>query len=404
MSPHHMRIRPCTSFQSPSHPPSLAFTASAGPLDPPGGPVSPTMKTLQQVEPRTPVNSDTCPGDATSEFRIQQAGSYYLTSDIHAADGRSAIKIEASGVTLDLNGFTVVGVPGHSTIFTTTGHVTVKNGRIRLGKVGLHVQGNFAHAENLRVETTDEAGILVGQTSTIRNCVAWFSGGNGITASAQSQVEKCTVDSVSGNGVNVGPNSIVTETTVRDADGTGIVTNINCVVRDCTAISSGLDGLYLSAGTIVKDCTTFLNVNNGFVTGGRVMISDCMSRSNGLAGFRLGGPGVIKGCFASDNQQGIRSEIGLGQLILENDCSDNTGHGIWMNGAKSCRIEGNQCYSNGSSGIFLVANGSHLVIRNTARGNGGADFSFEPSSDYGQVITDPGAGFVNFNAWSNISY
>lgn len=162
--------------------------------------------------------------------------------------------------------------------------------------------------------------------------------------------------------------------------------------------------MLLSSGTVVTNCTSKQNVNDGYKATGRVMISDSIARSNGLAGFRLNGTGMIKHCFSSDNQQGIRSESGMGLLILENDCTDNSGHGIWMNGATGCRIEGNQCFSNGSSGIFLKLNGSHLAIRNTGRNNTGGNFVFDASSDCAQVMTNPGPDFVNFNAWANFSY
>lgn len=39
-----------------------ATTASAGPLNPPAGPITSTYKTPDQVEPRIPVSSQTTPG------------------------------------------------------------------------------------------------------------------------------------------------------------------------------------------------------------------------------------------------------------------------------------------------------------------------------------------------------
>lgn len=75
--------------------------ALAGPLDPPPGPVAPTNKTLQQVEPRTQVT----PRATTIAFT--QPGSYYLAGNIDATT--SAIEIRSGGITLDLNGFSLVG-------------------------------------------------------------------------------------------------------------------------------------------------------------------------------------------------------------------------------------------------------------------------------------------------------
>src|SRR6185295_11122012 len=81
----------------------------AGPLDPPAGPILPTYKTLNEVEPRIVINAANTPGDADSLFKITQPGSYYLTGNITGVAGKHGIEVVASGVTLDLNGFDLLG-------------------------------------------------------------------------------------------------------------------------------------------------------------------------------------------------------------------------------------------------------------------------------------------------------
>jgi hypothetical protein len=73
---------------------------SQGSLTPPGAP-APTMKTLQQVEPRTPISSLPC--------AISNSGSYYLTTNLFGSDGQDGIIVSANNVTLDLNGFVLDG-------------------------------------------------------------------------------------------------------------------------------------------------------------------------------------------------------------------------------------------------------------------------------------------------------
>ncbi|MGZ5545765.1 MAG: hypothetical protein ACXWIU_13930, partial [Limisphaerales bacterium] len=72
-------------------------THGQGSLTPPGAPV-PTMKTLSQIEPRTPI--------ASGPFTIANSGAYYLTTNVTIGGG-NAISIGANDVWLDLNGFTI---------------------------------------------------------------------------------------------------------------------------------------------------------------------------------------------------------------------------------------------------------------------------------------------------------
>ena len=92
----------------------LTTPAIAGDLNPPTGAPAPTMKTLTEVEPRTPVNAANTPGDATAVFRITQHGSYYLTGNIMGEAGKSGVVIDSDDVTLDLDADNTID-PGEPT-------------------------------------------------------------------------------------------------------------------------------------------------------------------------------------------------------------------------------------------------------------------------------------------------
>src|SRR5262245_7098396 len=99
-----------------------SWLSAQGPLTPPGAP-APTMKTLDQVEPRTPISS--------LPFTIAAAGSYYLTGNLNAGAG-GGITIGATGVTLDLMGYELVGGTGDGIqISPGRANVVVLNGTVR---------------------------------------------------------------------------------------------------------------------------------------------------------------------------------------------------------------------------------------------------------------------------------
>ncbi len=112
-----------------------AVIANAGGLNPPVGPIAPTMKTLAEVEARIAVNSTNTPGDATSAFKITQPGSYYLTGNITGVAAKYGVAITASGVTLDLNGFDMLGVAGSLDGVSGTviglANIAIVNGSVR---------------------------------------------------------------------------------------------------------------------------------------------------------------------------------------------------------------------------------------------------------------------------------
>src|ERR1051325_1073226 len=124
---------------------ALHAVLAQGPLTPPGAP-APAFKTLQEIEPRAIVNSNNTPGDSLNLFLITNSGSYYLTNNLTGVSGKNGLGIAAPNVTLDLNGFSLLGVPGSAD--------------------GI----NAANA-------TDAAAGLVVQNGTVAN---W--GGNGINA------------------------------------------------------------------------------------------------------------------------------------------------------------------------------------------------------------------------------
>lgn len=206
---------------------ALARGVWGGPLDPPAAPGS-TMKTLEQVEPRTPISS--------LPYTISQSGSYYLTGDLTGVSGQPGISVTASDVTIDLNGFTLIGVPGSTDgISAAAGpnRIAVLNGRVRnWGAHGVNLQ----HAHDGRYERL--------QTSDN----VWV-------------------------GIYAGSGSIISESTSHH-NGWGIYV---------TSEASTMDG------GIVRNCVVSYNTSDGIVVADGVLVKDNVSKANAFAGIHVVG-------------------------------------------------------------------------------------------------------------------
>lgn len=143
-----------------------ALLHAGGPLTPPGAP-APTMKSLQEIEPRTLI--------ASLPYTITNSGSYYLSNSLTVTTG-DAITILTNGVTLDLDGFTITSSAG-----AATGHgiyipgavrdITIINGGIEGGVKdngnGTFTGGGFAYgisatnATSVRLTHVSVSGCLV---------------------------------------------------------------------------------------------------------------------------------------------------------------------------------------------------------------------------------------------------
>jgi hypothetical protein len=155
----------------------LATRSSAGPLDPPGPPAS----TAPLVEPRTPIRQ---PATAAGfPIVISAPGSYYLAENITGVSGKDGIDISANGVTLDLNGFVLAGVPGSGNGIsgTTAANTNVHGGTVRSWD-GTGIFGDFitfGTYEDLRL-TSNGGGIRAGGASLISHVVAVNNAQHGI--------------------------------------------------------------------------------------------------------------------------------------------------------------------------------------------------------------------------------
>ena len=243
------------------------FTAAAlgqGALTPLGTP-SPTMKSLDQIEPRVVIQ--------TLPFIISAPGSYVLGRNLSGAEG---ITIASSNVTLDLNGFVLTGSAGNNgngvLVAGTFERLVVRNGVLRdWGANGVAAPaciGAVIEKVQVGVDATVSnaftAGISVGESSQVIACSVVVTGGQaggaGILAASRSVFRDCIVTGIAGVGMN---------------GGNGL-TVVGCRVSGC--LYSGVD---CSLGAVIRDCDASSNGGNGFYVSGKATITGCAATSNG---------------------------------------------------------------------------------------------------------------------------
>ncbi len=342
--------------------------AQAGPLAPPAGPVASTGKI--QI-PSLP-------------FTITQPGSYILTSNLTGIAGQSGITINASNVTIDLNGFSLLGVPGSVD--------------------GIRPGNNH---RNL----------------TVINGVIADWGGNGVATFAPGVIGPLFIQTsrfdgliVTGNGsigISAGVSSVVINCIARDNVGTGIIlTNSSGVAENCVAMNNGSDGIALADGGVVRGCSALSNAESGInVLNGQSTIVNCTADRNKKFGIKSSGRSIIRNCTATNNDLG-GIQVNSQCYVVGNNSAVNGTFGLPAPGISIIGLE-NRIEDNnmtGNIGIGIQATGpGNLIIRNSARGNTIGNYSIIAGNSVGPIVNVAGVGDISAtpnanHPWANFSY
>ena len=365
-----------------------------GALTPPGAP-APMMRTLLQIEPRTPISA--------LPYTITNPGSYYLTTNLTGVLGQSGISINASDVTLDLAGFVLQGIRGALDgiaiiNFPAYTNIMVGNGSVR-DWPGKGVNVNLAPRSvlnNLRVINNGGIGIYSGGGAIVSGCFAEANGGDGMDVAGAATVRDCVATGNHGNGFYLGSGSSIFNSVAVANTGLGIGSDGAGLISGCTANQNGTAGIYIYSSGVVKDCIAAGNATNGILTGYySCLISGCHVSSTGSG---TNGVGImtairctVENCTVVDSRNdGI--QVGGDSTVLNNHASHNGlgiagAAGIHATGAGS-RIDGNHTRDNSGYGIKSDGGaGADTITRNTSGGNGSAQYSPTTGTTFAPVQT-----------------
>ncbi len=340
-----------------------------GSLTPPGVPGA-TMKTLDQIEPRTPISS--------VPYTISQSGSYYFTTNLTSST--LGVVIVTNNVTLDLMGFTLSGDGGSSDfgiVLSGTTNRTIQNVMVRNGIVR-----NFG------------IGILAMNTQ-------------------DSRFERLCSESHYHYGI--------------DLDGSSGLCNGNRIAH-CT-FSDNHEGIYLDGsaggqcdGNTISRCTVRSNETYGIHLYGESgqcdgnTITDCTVSDNSSYGISFYGysgqcdDNMIANCTISDNSShGIYLTGSSGGRCAGNTIADctirkNKDRGLNLYSVDGNRVEGNHISDQAGTatyGIYCSGTKQNLIVRNTCVGQT-VNFSMDSDDTYGPIVTNTGA-LSGSNPWANFS-
>jgi parallel beta-helix repeat protein len=328
------------------------------------------MKTLNQIEPRTPISA--------VPYTIWNPGSYYLTTNLTC--NTHGVIIMTDNVTVDLMGFTLSGDRNSSDygIFlagatnSTIRQVFVHNGIVRNFGRGLYA----AYAQNSRFEQLLFAdNFLYG---------IYLDGSSGRCDG--NTIANCTVSGTSGRGIYL-------DGKPGQCDGNTIA---DCTVRGNLGHGIELDGSTgrCDGNTIIR-CAVSSNSDVGIVLQGSVSgqcdgntIANCTVHGNGSSGIYLAG--------STGQCEGNR--------VVGCTIQKNTNRGISLYYAYGNRLEGN--YISGqtgttSYGIYCDTTTKNLIVRNVCVGQTN-NFRMVSSDTYGPIVTNSGA-LSGTDPWANFS-
>ncbi len=380
----------------------------AGDIDPPGGPVAGTMKTLVEVEPRIPIKNDF---DGLIPILIDQPGSYYLQEPILGFHSQHAIHITASDVTLDLNGYTItanteVGSLNGIEIASTLDNIHIFNGALEFFPIGINAEDDTG----VRIEDVYASSCQTGFSTngaTLVRCHALASFTRGFMAGEDGSVYR---DCVADGSLN------------QD----GFTSNGASSFIGCTANNNADVGIDTAAGSLIQSCIVNDNMDDGIDAAGRTLIIDCMLRGNDDDGIVAGSACHIQRCVIETSGSDGIALTSSGSVVRECTIRSSTRHGVFLNTASHVVLNNTIHFSgNGSLGAGVHADtqdnhiegntiiggdrgiattdSNNLIIANKVTGAGDAYGQISANNHVGTIISLAG-NVTTTNQWANLEY
>jgi parallel beta-helix repeat protein len=328
---------------------------------------------------------------------ISTSGSYRLTEDLVGTNGQHGITIATNHVQLDLNGYTLRGVPGSSNGIAVNpalplNALTVINGRIvhwdGLGVFALSASNSVYRglvvANNGYGGLTNYQGMWVGESCVIEDCVFASNRWNGVEAESGATVLRCVAVDNGDHGFDIHSSSVIEDCQAVENNHDGFHLSHAVSVRRCVAVRNGVAtvngaGIEVDTGSTVEDCAATGNGDDGFKSNGQSRFVNCVAEGNMDDGFDVDDHMSVVACQAVRNgvaalSSGVGIQVGSysfvsGCLAAQNGNGAASSAGYRLEGGiTGCRLENNVAVSNNPTG-FRVQGESNMLMGNVASGN-----------------------------------
>lgn len=211
-----------------------------------------------------------------STYSISQSGSFILTENITVTGDVAGITIAAHDVTIDLNGFCMMGsaptyeraailqLPSYRNTMVRNGFLTGWGGNLNTESV-VALQGHGNLVEDLTIAYNQGAGIYFAGESLARRCIFHNNARHGISANTGSRIEEC----------------------VAYWNSSGVRIEEGVEVRDCVFVYN-TNAVFMISNCVVQTCLLVENTNS-FVFGGITPSRNVMKDNH----FVRNGQGIV---------------------------------------------------------------------------------------------------------------
>lgn len=211
--------------------------------------------------------------DRCAELTVEDRSAFILVHDL-VSFGQDCLVVNSNNVTIDLNGFAVIGNGSGRGITANppVQGVKVRNGAVRGFSIGIALGGMGNVVEDVHVENNTDTGMVLGASSSVRQVVVQGNWQHGAILSTAGSFKDSTVRA-NGNtpasvGVSAGPGSTITGNTIWANTGTGLFGSTGGTVIGNTVTDTIGYGIYTICPANVQQNTTTANTSGNLFLAG----------------------------------------------------------------------------------------------------------------------------------------